>query len=177
MATTLSSFPREEGVSLTWNELDTRVKAIAGGLNALGVKRGDTVSMLLNNRSEFIPTDLAAVSLGAIPFSIYQTSSPEQIEYVLSDSEANVVIVEPDFLPNLLKATENLPHAEHIVVLGGDGGTTTYAEMIELDPDFDPAPLAADIGLDDPLTLIYTSGTTGPPKGVSPLRPTATCSG
>ncbi|MGK2932767.1 MAG: AMP-dependent synthetase/ligase [Solirubrobacterales bacterium] len=156
----------EEGVSLTWNDLDTRVKALAGGLNALGVKRGDTVSMLLNNRSEFIPTDLAAVSLGAIPFSIYQTSSPEQIEYVLSDSEANVVIVEPDFLPNLLKAKENLEHAEHIVVLGGDGGTMTYDELLTLDPDFDPAPIAANVGLDDPLTLIYTSGTTGPPKGV-----------
>ena len=157
----------EEGVSLTWNDLDKRVRAIAGGLNALGVKRGDTVSMLLNNRSEFIPTDLAAVSLGAIPFSIYQTSSPEQIEYVLSDSEANVIIVEPDFLPNLLEATANLPHAEHIVVLGGEGGTTTYDELLELDPEFDPAPIAADVGLEDPLTLIYTSGTTGPPKGVT----------
>ena len=157
----------EEGVSLTWNELATRVRALAGGLNALGVKRGDTVSLLLNNRSEFIPTDLAAVSLGAIPFSIYQTSSPEQIEYVLSDSEANVVIVEPEFLPNLLKAKEDLPHTEHVVVIGGDGGTITYDELLELDPDFDPAPLAAEIGLEDPLTLIYTSGTTGPPKGVT----------
>ncbi|MGK2956699.1 MAG: AMP-dependent synthetase/ligase [Solirubrobacterales bacterium] len=162
----LALISEEEDVSLSWNELATRVKALAGGLNALGVKRGDTVSMLMNNRSEFIPTDLAAVSLGAIPFSIYQTSSPEQIEYILSDSEANVVIVEPDFVPNLLKAKENLEHAEHIVVIDGDGGTMTYEELLALDPDFDPAPIAADIGLEDPLTLIYTSGTTGPPKGV-----------
>ncbi len=157
----------EEGVSLSWIDLASRVKATAGGLNALGVKRGDTVTMLLNSRSEFIPTDLATVSLGAIPVSIYQTSSPEQIEYVLSDCGANVVIVEPDFLPNLLKATTNLPHAEHIVVIGGDGGTMTYDELLGMDPGFDPAPLAAEVGLEDPLTLIYTSGTTGPPKGVS----------
>ncbi|MGB0119511.1 MAG: AMP-dependent synthetase/ligase [Solirubrobacterales bacterium] len=157
----------DEGVELTWSQLATRVRAVAGGLRALGVKPGDTVSMLLNNRSEFIPTDLAAVSIGAIPFSIYQTSSPEQIEYVLSDSEARVVIVEPAFLENLLKAKENLPTLEHVVVLGGEGGTSTYDELLELDPDFDPAPLADAVGLEDPLTLIYTSGTTGPPKGVT----------
>jgi len=157
----------EEGVDLSWNELAARVRQIAGGLNALGVKRGDTVSMLLNNRSEFIPTDLAAVSLGAVPFSIYQTSSPEQIQYVLEDSAARVLIVEPTFLPALLEVKENLSELEHVVVLGGDGGTSTYDELLALDPDFDPGPLAEQVGLDDPLTLIYTSGTTGPPKGVS----------
>ncbi len=157
----------EEGVELTWSQVSDRVRAIAGGLNSLGVKRGDTVSMLLNNRSEFIPTDLAAVSLGAIPFSIYQTSSPEQIEYVLKDSEARVIIVEPAYLENLLKAKENLPGLEHVIVLGGEGGTMTYEELLEIDPGFDPAPIAAEIGLEDRLTLIYTSGTTGPPKGVS----------
>lgn len=157
----------DEGVEISWNQLASRVRAIAGGLNSLGVKRGDTVSMLLNNRSEFIQTDLAAVSLGAVPFSIYQTSSPEQIEYVLKDSEAHVIIVEPEYLENLLKAKENLPGLEHVIVLGGDGGTSTYDELLALDPDFDPAPLAAQVGLEDQLTLIYTSGTTGPPKGVS----------
>src|SRR5882672_679099 len=62
--------------NLSWNETAQRVKAIAGGLAQLGLKKGDTVALLLNNRLEFIPCDLAAVSLGAIPFSIYQTSSP-----------------------------------------------------------------------------------------------------
>ena len=157
----------EEGVDLSWNELAAQVRRIAGGLNALGVKRGDTVSMLLNNRSEFIPTDLAAVSLGAVPFSIYQTSSPEQIEYVLKDLAARVIIVEPDFLPALLEAKANLPELEHVVVLGGDGGTSTYDELLALDPDFDPAPMADQVGLGDLLTLIYTCGTTGTPKGVS----------
>lgn len=156
----------EEGVELSWNQLADRVRAIAGGLNALGVKRGDTVSMLLNTCSDFIPTDLAAVSLGAVPFSVYQTSSPEQIQYVLEDSEARVIIVEPDFLPNLMEAKKTLTKLEHVIVLGGEGGTGTYEELLAMDPDFDPAPAAAEIGLEDPLTLIYTSGTTGPPKGV-----------
>ncbi|MCB0862921.1 MAG: AMP-binding protein, partial [Solirubrobacterales bacterium] len=75
----------DEGVELSWNDLDTRVRKIAGGLNALGVKRGDRVGMLLGSRSDFIPIDLAAVSIGALPFSIYQTLSPDQIEYVVED--------------------------------------------------------------------------------------------
>ena len=68
---------------ITWNELRDQVGRIAGGLASLGVSKGDTVAIMLNNRPEFIPIDMAAVSLGAVPFSIYQTSSPEQIEYVV----------------------------------------------------------------------------------------------
>jgi len=157
----------EEDVRYSWNELSARVRAIAGGLNSLGLERGDTVSMLMGNRSDFIPTDLAAVSLGTVPFSVYQTSSPEQLEYVLSDSAARVIIIEPVFLPKLDAIRGNLPHLQHVVVLGGDGGTMTYDELLAADPDFDPMPIAEQVGLEDPLTLIYTSGTTGPPKGVS----------
>jgi long-chain acyl-CoA synthetase len=156
----------EEGLTYSWNDLASRVKAIAGGLNSLGLKRGDTASLLMNNRSDLIPTDLAVVSLGAVPFSIYQTSSPEQIEYVLKDSAASVIVIEPEFLPNLNEIKGNLPELEHVIVLGGDGGTMGYDELLKVDPDFDPEPIASEVGLEDPLTLIYTSGTTGPPKGV-----------
>ena len=156
----------EEGVELSWKDLDRRVRAIAGGLRALGVERGDRVGMLLGARSEFIPIDLAAVSIGALPFSIYQTLAPDQIEYVVEDSGAAIIITEPAYLPNLLAARKNLPELEKVIVIGGEGGDMTLAELEAMDPDFDPAPLAAEVGLDDPLTLIYTSGTTGPPKGV-----------
>ena len=123
--------------------------------------------MLLDNRSEFIPTDLAAVSLGAVPFSIYQTSSPSRSNIVLSDSGARVIIIEP-CLPAEPRPDAKKPAGlEHVVVLDGDGGTMTYEELLAVDPDFDPVPIAAEVGLEDPLTLIYTSGTTGPPKGVS----------
>jgi long-subunit acyl-CoA synthetase (AMP-forming) len=157
----------EEDVSLSWNDLAKRVRALAGGFNSLGVRRGDTVSLLMNNRSDFIPTDLAAVSIGAVPFSIYQTSSAEQIEYLLKDSAAKVMVVEPEFLGRIEEIHDSLPDLEHLVVLGGEGGTMSYDELMKLDPDFDPLPIASEVGLDDQLTLIYTSGTTGPPKGVS----------
>ncbi len=157
----------DEGISYSWNDLAQRVRAIAGGFNALGLARGDTVSLLTNNRADFIPTDLAAVSLGAVPFSIYQTSSPEQIEYLLKDSAAKIIVVEPDFLPRVEQVKDRLPDLEHVIVIGGEGGTMSYDELMKLDPDFDPLPIASEVGLEDPLTLIYTSGTTGPPKGVT----------
>jgi long-chain acyl-CoA synthetase len=156
----------DDSVALSWNELRRRVHASAGGLAGLGVSKGDTVALMLNNRPEFIPLDLAAVSLGAVPFSIYQTAAPEQIEYVLSDADSRVAVVEAMFLDQVLAAQRKLPELEHVVVVDGNGGTQTLVELEDVDPAFDPAPIASAIEPDDLLTLIYTSGTTGPPKGV-----------
>ena len=156
----------DDSYTISWNELRNRVHRIAGGLAKLGVKKGDTVALMLNNRPEFIPADLAAVSLGGIPFSIYQTSSAEQIQYVCSDAASKVAIVESMFLDLFNEARKDLPEIEHVIVVDGDGGTHTLAEVEEMDPDFDPGPLVDDLEPDDMLTLIYTSGTTGPPKGV-----------
>ncbi len=156
----------DDSYSISWNELRERVHRIAGGLAKLGVSKGDTVALLLNNRPEFIPCDLAAVSLGGIPFSIYQTSSPEQIQYVVSDAGSKVAIVESMFLEQFDIARENLPALEHVIVVGGEGGDHTLAEVEEMDPGFDPEPIVDELTPDDMLTLIYTSGTTGPPKGV-----------
>src|SRR3954468_11741553 len=69
---------KDDEVSLTWGELNERVDALAGGLAALGVERGDNVALMLSNRPEFHIADLAVMTLGATPFSIYQTYSPEQ---------------------------------------------------------------------------------------------------
>jgi long-subunit acyl-CoA synthetase (AMP-forming) len=154
------------GQDLTWNELRDTVHRIAGGLAKLGIARGDTVAIMLNNRWEFIPSDLAAVSLGAVPFSIYQTSAPDQIQYLLSDAESKVVITEQAFLDRIKEARGDIPSLEQVIVVDGEGGDRTLEELMEMDPGFDPAESVEQIGPDDLLTLIYTSGTTGPPKGV-----------
>jgi long-chain acyl-CoA synthetase len=151
---------------LSWDELRKTVHRIAGGLAKLGVGKGDTVAIMLNNRWEFIPCDLAAVSLGAVPFSIYQTSAPEQIQYLLSDAKSKVAITEREFLDRIEDARKDLPELEHVIVVDGEGGDHTLDELMEMDPEFDPAESVESIGPDDLLTLIYTSGTTGPPKGV-----------
>jgi long-chain acyl-CoA synthetase len=152
--------------SASWSEVAERVRRIAGGFASLGLGKGDTVAMMLNNRPEFIPLDLAAVALGGVPFSIYQTSSPEQIEYVVSDASAKIAIVEKAFLEVFSAARAELPSIERLIVVDGEGGDHTLAELEEMDPDFDLDSRLGDVDPDDLLTLIYTSGTTGPPKGV-----------
>jgi long-chain acyl-CoA synthetase len=158
----------DDSVSLTWSDLLTRVDAIAGGLAKLGVERGDCVAIMLSNRPEFHLVDLAAVMLGATPFSIYTTYPAEEIEYLITDSQAKVAIVEQAFLDQVLKARENLPGLEHVVVVDGEAGdgTVGLADVEGSNPDFDVAAAGAEVSPDDMLTLIYTSGTTGHPKGV-----------
>src|SRR5215203_634171 len=85
---------KDDEISLTWAQLRDRVDALAGGLAQLGVERGDTVALMLGNRPEFHIADLAAMTLGATPFSIYAPSSPDQITYVVGDAKAKVAIVE-----------------------------------------------------------------------------------
>jgi long-chain acyl-CoA synthetase len=157
----------DDSVSLSWSELAARVDALAGGLARLGVERGHTVALMLANRPEFHIADLAVVTLGATPFSIYTTYPAEQIEYLVGDAGSRVAIVEQAFLPQLTQARRSLPELEHVIVVDGDApeGTLALAEVEGSDPDFDPASLP-EVEPDDVLTLIYTSGTTGPPKGV-----------
>lgn len=154
-------------VTLTWSELGDRVRATAGGYRSLGLGPSKTIAFLMRNRADFIPSDLAAVSIGALPFSIYSTSSDEQIEYLLSDSKASVAVVESEHAPRFMELRDSLPDLEHVVTLDGEGGTMTIEDLLAVDPDFDPAPFSAEVDLESPLTLIYTSGTTGPPKGVT----------
>jgi long-chain acyl-CoA synthetase len=158
----------DDAVSLTWSELRDRAGAFAGGLARLGVRRGDTVALMLANRPEFAVADLGAVTLGATPFSIYATSSPDQIAYTVADAAARVAVVEEAFVGPFLAARAQLPQLETVVVLEGPRGEGTigWADVERSDPGFDAAAAAAAVEPDDLLTLIYTSGTTGPPKGV-----------
>jgi long-subunit acyl-CoA synthetase (AMP-forming) len=162
-------FVRTKGddVALTWGEMRERVDALAGGLAKLGLERGQTMAILLTNRPEFHIVDLAAVTLGATPFSIYMTYSPSQIEYVVSDAEARILVTEQAFLENVLKARENLPDLEHVILIDGEHeGCLTLDEIEGSNAGFDVEAAVKAVEPDDVLTLIYTSGTTGPPKGV-----------
>jgi long-chain acyl-CoA synthetase len=160
---------RDDSVSLTWSELRDRVDALAGGLAKLGVQRGDTVALMFGNRPEFHIADLAVMTLGGTPFSIYQTYTPDQIEYIVSDAGAKVAIIEEQFRETFLKAREGLPELEHVIVVdggGGDDGTLRLEDVEGSNPDFDVDASWRAVEPEDLLTLIYTSGTTGPPKGV-----------
>ena len=159
---------RDDSISITWGEVRERSDALAGGLAKLGVSKGDTVALMFGNRPEFHISDLAAMTLGAVPFSIYQTYTPEQIRYLISDSGARVALVEQAYLDRMLEARKELPDLEHVIVVDGEApeGVTPLADVEGSNPDFDVDASWRAIKADDLLTLIYTSGTTGPPKGV-----------
>ncbi len=150
-------------------EYAATVQRRAAGFAALGVQRGDTVGFMLVNRPGFFLTDCAAMHLGATCFSVYNTSSPEQIEYVVADAASRVIVTEPQFLDRVLEVRDRVETLEHVVVIGGEApeGTISIEELEGMgDPDFDFEAAWRAVKPDDLLCLIYTSGTTGEPKGV-----------
>jgi long-chain acyl-CoA synthetase len=161
-----------DAFTITWGELRERVDALAGGLAKLGLKRGETIALMLSNRPEFHICDLAATMLGATPFSIYNTYAPSQIAYLVSDADARILICEQQYLSQVLEARKELPHLEQVIVVDGDApeGTLALSQVEGSNPDFDVDAAIAQIQPTDVLTLIYTSGTTGPPKGVQLLH-------
>jgi long-chain acyl-CoA synthetase len=159
---------RNDEVSLTWREYADRVRAVAAGFAELGVTRGDTVALVLSNRPEFHIIDAAALHLGAIPFSIYNTSAVNQVAHLLRHSGSRVVVTERSLFDRVGPAAAEIG-IEHIVVVDGDGAGGAMSLAALESPrsatfDFDGAWRA--VQPDDVATLIYTSGTTGPPKGV-----------
>jgi long-chain acyl-CoA synthetase len=143
---------------LTYEEYGDQACRVAAGLSELGVTRGDRVVLLMRNRPEFHIYDMAGLLCGATVFSIYNSSSPEQIEYVVNHSEAKVAVVESAYADRVEKARSNMPTLEQVIVLE----ESTLLDNSPLDID-----LAASVAQPEDLaTIIYTSGTTGPPKGV-----------
>ncbi len=163
---------RGDEFSITWGGYADRVRSVAAGLAAIGVGHGDTVGIMLTNRPEFHFADTAAIHLGATPFSIYNTSTPEQIGFLLEDAGNRILFTEQAMLDTVLAARDAASSAlETIVVVDGDGdagdNTISLADLEQMggeEFDFEAAWRA--VQPDDLLTLIYTSGTTGPPKGV-----------
>jgi long-subunit acyl-CoA synthetase (AMP-forming) len=152
----------------TWGELQERVDDLAGGLMRLGLRHGDTMGILLVNRPEFHVVDIAATTLGATPFSIYQSDTPSQIAHVIADARARIVVTEQAFLASVLEARASLPELEHLIVIDGEApaGCLDLVDVEGTNPSFDAEAHWRSVSPDDVLTLIYTSGTTGPPKGV-----------
>ncbi|EHN10681.1 Long-chain-fatty-acid--CoA ligase [Patulibacter medicamentivorans] len=153
------------GPSLTWSEVGARVEQTAAALAGLGVRPGDTVAHLLSNRPEFHVLDLAVLHLGATPFSIYNTSPPEQIAHVLRNAGSRVIVTERALLAPVLAARGDAPEVTTVVSIDGGDGVLPFGEL-PADPRFDFDASWRAVAPEDLAVLIYTSGTTGPPKGV-----------
>jgi len=145
------------------------VRGVAKGLVAAGVEPGDRVGILSRTRYEWSLADFAIWYAGAVPVPVYDSSSVQQIAWIMGDSDAKAVFVETEALERsvLAAARENpFPAAERIWRLDGTG-----ADLDELAragagvADEDLEARRTSRGLEDVATIIYTSGTTGPPKG------------
>ena len=115
------------GQSLTWREYAHRVRKIAGGLATLGLTRGDTLALILTNRPEFNLIDTAAMHLGVIPYSIYNTCSVPQVRYLLTNAESRVAVCEAQFLDKIRAAGGPV---RHIVAVDGQAeGTISLLDV------------------------------------------------
>jgi long-chain acyl-CoA synthetase len=146
------------------------VKPLALGLVALGIEKGDRVSILGNTRPEWTYFDFAALSIGATVVPIYQSNSPEECAYVLENSDAKVVVVEDEEqLAKIREVRAGLPKLEQVVLMLGDAeDVLSMDELAAKGGSVDEAVFQQRIDAVTPAdicTFIYTSGTTGPPKG------------
>ena len=156
--------------SVTFAEMGDKAARAAAGLRSLGVAPGDRVVLMMRNIPEFHWLDMAVLLCGATPVSIYNSSSPEQVEYLVGHCAAVVAIVEnADFLAKFEPVRAALPSLRTIVTLVDPPELADGVVSHHVLTDAEPVDLAeaASIGKpDDLVTIIYTSGTTGNPKGV-----------
>ena len=122
-----SPAPRGE-VTVTYAELVEGSRELALSLIALGIEKGDVVSILCSTRAEWTLCELGAVCAGAVVAPIYHTNSPEECAHVLSDSEARLVFCEDaEQVAKIAKVASGLPKLEHVVVLDGDAPDASRA--------------------------------------------------
>ena len=146
-------------------ELDQEIRSVAKGLIAHGVNRGDRVAIMAKTRYEWTILDFAIIYCGAVTVPIYETSSAEQVKWILSDSGSVMIIVESPTLAQTAKTV--LPEScKEILTITNDALPTLMAAGREI-PDSKVDERISSLGPDDTMTLIYTSGTTGNPKGVT----------
>jgi long-chain acyl-CoA synthetase len=158
-------------------EIWRRVRALARGLEALGIRKGDRIALLSENRPEWSMVDLAILCLGAINVPIYTTQAVEQVRYILEDSQARVLFVSNRrVFRHARPGVEPVESLERLIFFDdpaeGLDDVLTLAELEargaardESEPEaFDE--LVSTVEAEDLATIIYTSGTTGEPKGV-----------
>ncbi|HEY8431484.1 MAG TPA: long-chain fatty acid--CoA ligase [Sandaracinaceae bacterium] len=151
---------------MTYREFATHTDEIRGGLAALGVKAGDTVAVIANNRPEWAVCAYATYGLGAKYAPMYESQLAKDWKYILHDCEAKVCFVANDEIREALESfASDTPHLEHLVVFGESrGAKLTYDQLREMGRK-SPAPITHPKP-EDIAGFIYTSGTTGNPKGV-----------
>jgi acyl-CoA synthetase (AMP-forming)/AMP-acid ligase II len=149
--------------SWTWAQWDGRIRRLAGALRRFGVGHGDAVAFLDQNHPGCVELTFAAASLGAANAVVNFRLAGDELEYVLGDSGAKVLIVGRELRPAIDEIRDRLAHVEHIIEVTTDGQDDEYEALLE---GATPVGRAEDVAPDDVCVIMYSSGTTGRPKGV-----------
>ena len=162
--------------SISWAEAARQVSALADSLERMGLKRGDRVMLVSENRPEWCIADLGIMAAGCITVPTYTTNGERDHQHIIEDSGASAVIVStPKLASALMPAVIRATRAQHLIGIeelrvGQSTGVTihNWADMIAGAPDVAAraAQAAADYKREDPACIIYTSGTGGSPRGV-----------
>lgn len=154
-----------------WSDVSAKdfadqVDSLAKGFLAAGITPGDAVAIMSRTRYEWTLTDFALWTAGAVPVPIYETSSPDQVEWILKDSGAIGIVLETEkHASALASVSANLPALTHTWTI--DAGDLDTLTTTGADADDESLTRArADVSRQSVATIIYTSGTTGRPKGV-----------
>jgi long-chain acyl-CoA synthetase len=151
-----------QGNPLTYSQLADEARRIAAALREQGIKPGDSVGFVLPNLPQYVTSLYGSYMAGVntVPMNVLLT--PPEIRYLVEDSNLKMLFVFGMFLPNVLKAIEDMENPPKIVVLGGPHGDhIPFAAMVAHEDRAEPHPIKGD----DTIMTIYTSGTTGKPKG------------
>jgi acyl-CoA synthetase (AMP-forming)/AMP-acid ligase II len=149
----------------TWAEWNDRIRRLAGALATLGVGRGDVVAFLDKNHPACVELTLAAASLGAATAIINFRLAGDEVDYVVNDSGATVLVVGAELTPLIDKIRDKLTTVHHIIEVTPDGADGDEYEALLAGST--PTGRAPDVEPGDVCMVMYSSGTTGRPKGVA----------
>jgi long-chain acyl-CoA synthetase len=169
-------------MDMTWAEFGKAVEDVARGCMAIGVKSGNRVALLSNSRAEWVEIDFGIMSAGAVSIPIYPSSTPDQIEYIVNNSEAMAIFAEnEEQLAKVLAIRDKIARVVRVVLIEGkppasapqasDGKplVVSLEELKKAGWEVSPEEVrkaVEGVSWDEIATIVYTSGTTGPPKGV-----------
>ncbi len=162
-------------VPISTDEFEARVRTLSAGLRELGLRPGDKVVIFSENRPEWVMTDFAVLCAGGVTVPIYTSLMPEQVKYIINDSDAKMVVCSNRELWLKVEAVRrDLPQVRDFIMIDEEApsGVMTLGEVMgrgKTAAAADPArfdTITAAIKPDDLASIIYTSGTTGTPKGV-----------
>ncbi len=165
-------------VGITYDEFYRKVELLAHGLRSMGIKQGEKVAIISENRPEWPVADLACLSLGLVDVPLFPTLTSKQVEYILAHADVTTVFVSNTYqLNKVLRAKDNLPSLRRVIIMNRKEGASD-GFVLELSAVYEsgmsprekkPSQFSEWLNRAKPsdlATIIYTSGTTGEPKGV-----------